>query len=518
MRTLFKPRPAVALLAALSLAGCAVGPDFHRPEPPDVGRYTSEPLAPETVSAKGHGGHAQHLVESAQIQRDWWRLFHSDKLDSLIARALRDSPTLESAQARLKQAEENLTAVKGGLYPQVDAQFGVTRQKFSGAQFGGVAGGSNIFNLYSGALNVSYNADVFGGVRRGVEAQRAQVDMQRYQLQATYLTLIGNLVGTAISAASFKAQIKATENVIQAEVRQLDLVRDQERAGAVPYSDVLQAQAQLAATRTNIAPLRQQLSVAEHQLAILAGSLPGNWTPADFRVENLTLPGELPLTVPSQLVRRRPDILAAESALHAASAQVGIATANEYPQINLSGSYGSQATDIGDLFDAPSIIWNIGASLLAPIFHGGALHAKKRAAVAAFKATAADYRETVLTAFAQVADVLRALQNDAASLKAQQIARDTAQQSLNLARTQYKAGAASYINVLTAEQQYERAQLGYVQALARRYQDTAALFNAMGGGWWNNRDVAQTAQGRAAADVAGEHEQGNTESTEIHHG
>lgn len=484
---------AVAVIATGAVAGCAVGPDFHRPAPPSVDTYTSEPLD-STVSTPGHGGAAQRFVTGDQIQADWWRLFHSTQLNGLIKNALAQNPSLQAAQARLEQAQANLDVVQGGLYPQLDVGVSATRQKFSGAQFGGGLGGATIFNLYGASLNASYDLDVFGGTRRSIEAQVAQVDFQNYELRATYLTLLGNVVGTAINAASFKAQFNATQAILEAEQRQLNLVEDQEQAGAVPRSDVLQARAQLAASRTRLAPLRQQLAQAQHQLAILTGTFPGNWNPVDLVLEDLSLPQTLPLVVPSQLVRRRPDILAAEAALHAASANVGVATANLYPHISLSGSYGSQATDAGDLFNAGNTIWNIGVSLLQPLFHGGALHAQKRAAVAAYKEALANYRQTVLTAFGQVADVLRALETDAASLKAQQIALDSAQKSLDLAQVQYRAGAASFLTVLTAIQQYQQSQLGYVQALAQRYQDTARLFNALGGGWWNRDALPPAAQ------------------------
>ncbi|HET6724958.1 MAG TPA: efflux transporter outer membrane subunit [Gammaproteobacteria bacterium] len=479
-------RTGLALATAVGLAGCAVGPDFHPPQPPAVKSYTGRPLG-ETVSTPGHGGEAQRFVLGGKIAADWWQVFHSSQLSGLIEKSLAQSPTLQAAQARLEGAEANLDVVQGGLYPQFDANLSATRQKFSGAQFGGGLGGASIFNLYGASLTASYDLDVFGGTRRGVEAQAAQVEYQRNQLRAAYLTLVGNVVGTAINAASFKAQLDATQAILDAEQRQLSLVKDQEQAGAVPLSDVLQARAQLAATRTRIAPLRQQWAQSQHQLAILAGIFPGNWKPIDFEIANLQLPPTLPVVVPSELVRRRPDILAAENLLHAASANVGVATANLYPHISLSGSYGSQAVEAGNLFNAGNAIWNIGVSLLQPLFHGGALHAQKRAAVASYKEALANYRQTVLTAFGQVADVLRALETDAASLKAQQTALDSAEKSLNLAQVQYKAGAASFLTVLTSIQQYQQAQLGYVQALAQRYQDTAQLFNALGGGWWNSK-------------------------------
>jgi NodT family efflux transporter outer membrane factor (OMF) lipoprotein len=499
-------RALAALAAAGALAGCAVGPNFHRPAPPKVKRYTSRPLA-KTASTHGHGGATQRFAMGGTIRAEWWRLFHSPELNTLIKSALANNPTLKAAKARLKEAEANLDVTKGGLYPQFDAKLNAQRQKTSGAQFGGGELGGAIYDLYSAQLSASYDLDIFGGTRRGVEAQAAQVAYQRNQLRAAYLTLLGNVVGHAISAASFKAQFDATQAIIHAEKSQLNLVEKQEQAGAVSRSDVLQARAQLAATRTKLAPLQRQLAKAEHQLAILTGTLPGNWQPVSFSISSLSLPRTLPLMVPSNLVRRRPDIRAAVSALHAASANVGVATANLYPHISLSGSWGSQATDAGDLFSAGHTIWNIGISLLQPLFHGGALHAKKRAAVASYKQSLANYRQTVLTAFGQVADVLRSLETDADSLKAQRTSLTSAKKSLHLAQVQYKAGAASFLRVLTAIQQFQQAQLGYTQALAQRYQDTAMLFNALGGGWWNRKQSLTKAPSREEpASSAGESE------------
>jgi NodT family efflux transporter outer membrane factor (OMF) lipoprotein len=477
-------RTTLVVVAAGVIAGCAVGPDYHRPKPPEVRNYTSRPLS-KTAKTPGHGGKVQRFRVGGEIAADWWRMFHSPRLNSLIQQSFAKSPTLQAAKARLDEARANLDAARGGLYPQLDFKLSGTRQKASSAQFGGAPGGSQIFNLYGASLNASYNLDVFGGTRRSIEARAAQVDMQREQLRGTYLTLIGNVVGTAINVASFKGQLDATQVILKAEKNQLKLVKDQEQAGAVPLSDVLQAQAQLAATRTRLAPLRQQLASAQHKLATLSGVFPGDWTPIEFTIDKLNLPKSLPLVVPSKLVRRRPDIRAAESTLHAASAQVGVATANLYPSINLNGSYGSQARHADNLLDIGNTIWNIGVSLLQPLFHVDALQAKKRAAVAAYKGALANYRETVLTAFGQVADVLRALETDADSLKAQRSALRSAKKSLKLVRTQYRAGAVGFVTVLNAQQQYANTRLGYVQALARRYQDTASLFNALGGGWWN---------------------------------
>lgn len=476
----------IALAGAALVAGCAAGPDFQRPDAPSVQRYTPQPVS-DTTSALGHGGKAQRFKIGGQIAADWWRVFHSRQLDSLIEQALVGSPTLQAAKARLQQAEANLDAVQGGLFPQFDLQIGATR-----GRTGGPLSTSVIGNLFDASLNASYHLDLFGSTRRSVEAQAAQVALQRNQLRASYLTLVGNVVNTAITVASLRGQLDATHAIVKAEKNQLSLVEAKENAGAVPLSSVLQTKAQLAATRTRVAPLRQQLAMAQHRLAVLTGTMPAQWAAVRFELNALTLPDTLPLVVPSKLVEQRPDILAAKSALHAASAQVGVATANLYPHISLVGSYGSKAVDTANLFNVGNTIWNIGVSLLQPLFHGDALHAKKRAAVAGYKQALANYQQTVLLAFGQVADVLHALETDADSLKAQQTALKTARKSLKLTQIQYKAGGASFLAVLTSIQQFQQAQQGYVQALAKRYQDTARLFNALGGGWWNRKTLSST--------------------------
>jgi NodT family efflux transporter outer membrane factor (OMF) lipoprotein len=482
--------------------GCAVGPEFKQPASPDVAQYTHKPVAGTTLATPGHGGKAQTFTQVQKIPQQWWALFHSSDLNALIEHAFNDSPTITAAQAALRESEENLKAGAGALYPSVNIGASGAREKVNGASFGGGAGGlGGVFNLYTASVNVAYDFDVFGGTRRTLEGLQAQVDFQRYELQATYLTLASNVVTAAISEAALRAQIAATQEMISAEAEQVKLVKQQVALGAAAYADVLSAQSQLALTRATLPPLEQRVSQTRHALATLTGQFPADLKVADFDIGALTLPQKLPVTLPSELVRQRPDIRASESALHAASAQVGVATAALYPSISISGSYGRAANEMHNLFDPQGAIWNLGANLLAPIFQGGTLRARKRAAVAAYEQTAANYRRTVLTAFQQVADVLRALEHDAQALSAQSQAMKASGESLALSREQYKAGASSYLAILLAERQYQQARIGYVEALGNRYQDTAALFQALGGGWWSG--AAGTAAATSASAAAG---------------
>jgi NodT family efflux transporter outer membrane factor (OMF) lipoprotein len=473
------------ILAALVVGGCTVGPDFHRPEALKTGKYISTVLPEKTVSAPGEAGAAQRFVPGRDIPAQWWELFHSEALDRLILKALADSPTLGAAQAALRNARENLTAQTGVvLYPAVDAKGSVSREKYSGASFG-QPGSGTLLTLFNASVDVSYVIDFFGGGRRELEALRSQVDYQRFQLEGTYLTLTSNIVTAAVKEASLRAQILATQEVLKAEEKQLDVAEHQFRLGGVSRSDVLAQRAQLAQTRAGLPPLEKELAQNRHLLAALAGGLPGETVLPEFRLEGLHLPQELPVSLPSSLVRRRPDIRAAEEVLHAASAQVGVATANLYPQITLTGSYGSETTRLRNLFGNGTSIWNLSAGLLQPVFHGGELTAKRRAAVAAYDQAAAQYRETVLQAFRNVADVLRALEDDARTLKAQSEAEGAARETLDITEKQFKDGAVSYLSLLNAERQYQQSQIVLAQARAARLADTAALFQSLGGGWWN---------------------------------
>jgi NodT family efflux transporter outer membrane factor (OMF) lipoprotein len=475
----------VALVAA-ALGGCAVGPDFRRPAPPAVSSYTAEALPVETAAAPGAGGAPQRFLSGQEIPPQWWALFRSESLDRLIRQALADSPTLAAAHAKLREAEENRRAQAGALLPRVDGNASVRRQKTSGASFGQPEIESIPFTLHSASVSVSYAFDLFGGTRRELEALHAQVEYQRFQLEGAWLTLTANLVTTAVQEAALRAQIRATGEIVAAEVRQLALVEQRFRLGGGSRPDLLAQQAQLAQTLATVPPLEKQLAQTRHRLALLAGTFPGEagMLPV-FDLDGMNLPRELPVSLPSSLARQRPDIRAAEELLHAASARIGVATANLYPQITLTGTLGSEASRVQDLFGRGTSVWGLGAGVLQPIFRGGELTAKRRAAIAAYDQAEAQYRGTVLQAFQNVADVLRALELDAQTLKTQADAEAAAKASLDLARERFELGAASYLTLLNAERQHQQARIGLVQAQATRFADTAALFQALGGGWWS---------------------------------
>lgn len=398
-----------AMLAGLCISvffcliSCALGPDFVRPKAPAVDRYTSGPEPATTIPADGQ---AQQFQEGAKIAADWWRLFNSAKLDAAIKEAIANNQNLKAAQASLRQSQEELRGGYGIFYPQLDAGFDATRQKFSQSRFGGTSA-SKIFNLYTLTSTVSYALDIFGGERRAVESLKAQVDLQRYIVLGTYLTLTGNFANTIISRAAYAAEIKATEQIISLEKEQIRLTEIQAQAGTVPYSNVLSIESQLAATEATLPLLRQKMAQAEHLLATLAGRLPAEWTLPQVDFADLTLPVNLPLSLPSDLVHQRPDILAAEAQLHSASADIGVATAALFPSFTLNGAYGWNSTHIKDLFKNASSIWNLGADIAAPLFHGGTLTAKRRAAIEGYNQSLANYRQTVLSSFAQVADNLQ---------------------------------------------------------------------------------------------------------------
>jgi NodT family efflux transporter outer membrane factor (OMF) lipoprotein len=482
---------AAAVAAALAVSGCAVGPDFHPPAAPTTSRYTPEPLPAETVAAPeashlGQPGAAQQFVSGQDIPAQWWTIFHSEPLDQLIRAALADSPTLAAAQAALRQARENLAAERGTLlYPQVDANVGVERSNIL-LGFPGT-----IYTVDSATVSVSYKLDLFGGSRRTLEAFRSQIDYQNFQLEAAYLTLTSNVVTTAVQEASLRAQIQALGEILAAQEKQLEVIERQFKLGGVSKADVLAQRTQVAQTRALLPPLDKQLAQTRHRLAVLSGKLPSEAVLPSFEIAALNLPEQLPVSLPSALVRQRPDIRAAEALLHQASAQVGVATANLYPQISLSGTYGSEALTPGQMFSAPSVAWTVLGGVLQPLFHGGALNAQKRAAVAAYDQAEAQYREVVLQSFQDVADTLRALDADAVTLKTQAEAEAVARESLELTQRQFKLGAVNFLILLNAQRQYQQARVNLVQAEALRYTDTAALFQALGGGWWNRNTLAE---------------------------
>jgi NodT family efflux transporter outer membrane factor (OMF) lipoprotein len=483
---MFVKGAAATIIVFLSLAGCAVGPDFKRPDAPAVRSYTEGTLPTETVSAPGTGGSTQRFIEGGDIPAQWWTLFHSETINALIVRGLENSPTLEAAKATLRVAQESWRARYGSRFPAVDAGFSASRQKISAASIGSRQDVSP-FDLFNASVNVTYMLDLFGGLTRQLEALQSQVDYQRYQLEAAHLALTSNIVTTALQEASLRSAIRASQEILAAQERQLSITEGQFRLGGVSGTEVLAQRTLVAQTRATIPPLEKQLAQTRHLLAVLVGSFPGEAPFPEIDLDAMTLPEELPVSLPSSLVHQRPDILASEALLHEASAQIGVATANLYPQITLSAGLGLEASTFGSLFNSSAGIWNFGGGLLQPLFHGGQLTARRRAAIAAFDQARAQYRETVLFAFQNVADVLRALEFDARTLSAQKEAESAARGTLDLTREQHRMGSVSYLALLIAERQYQTAWIGLVRAQATRFADTAALFQALGGGWWNSR-------------------------------
>jgi NodT family efflux transporter outer membrane factor (OMF) lipoprotein len=471
---------------ALLLAACAVGPDFLKPTAPPEAGYAPEKLD-TTASTNAPAGAAQRFVDGKDIPGQWWTLFHSEPLNQLIEEALKANPTLVSAQATLRQARENTAAQKGVFIPGIGGNLSSTREKISGASFGNPKS-SSLFTLTTGSVSVSYGIDFFGGERRQLESTEALEDYQRYQLEAAYLTITSNVVAAAIQEASLRAQIAATQEIITDQQQQLNLLQKQFELGAAARSAVLAQQATLNATQATLPGLQKQLSQQRNQLTALAGRYPSQEVSQKFDLASLQLPEDLPLSLPSALVQQRPDIQAAEAQLHSASALIGVAISNMLPQITLNGSYGNTVLDAASLFSGPGI-WSIGAGLTTPVFRGFELLHQKRAADAAFDASAAQYRSTVIAAFQNVADTLRALQSDADALRAEVAAESTAADNLRITRDQYQLGAINYTTLLNAETTYQQAHVNRVIAQATRYADTAALFQALGGGWWNRSDV-----------------------------
>jgi NodT family efflux transporter outer membrane factor (OMF) lipoprotein len=470
--------------------GCvSVGRDFHGGFLPEVGEYTVAPLPLETDSAPVHGGEAQHFVDGMDISSQWWTKFQSVELDALICQALEDSPTLSAAEATLREARENVNARTGSQnYPAASLGLDSSRFKSSPASFGMPDGEGNILNLHSASVAVSYTFDIFGGARREIEALKARVDYEKFRLEAARLVLGGNIVTTVIREAALRAELQATKEIIAAQKEQLELIEQQQALGGASRSEVLGLRAEVEAVRATLPVYEKELGWSRHQLATLLGRLPSeSGSLAQFELSSFVLPVELPLSLPSDFARQRPDIRAAEALLQVASAGVGVATANLFPQITLGGSYGPQAGRWENLFKGESLVWSLAGGLTQPIFNGGSLRARKRGAQAAFDQAAANYRQTVLGAFQNIADTLHALETDASVLKAQASAYSAAEESLMLARKQFQSGAISYSVVLNAQQQYQRASIALVRAQAARLSDTAALFQSLGGGW-ENRD------------------------------
>ncbi|MDE2621879.1 MAG: efflux transporter outer membrane subunit [Betaproteobacteria bacterium] len=471
------------------LAGCSpVGPDFVRPAAPGVQQYTEGKQPQETASAPTRDGAAQVFQAGADIPAQWWQLFHSSKLNALIDNALHNSPTIAAAQGALENAREYAAAERGNLlFPAVDAKLGETRQRISPQAFG-FAGSPSTFSLTNASVGVSYTLDFFGANRRQLEGLDAQAEAQANLLRAAQVTLAANIATTAIREAALRSQIRASDAVLAAEQKTLDIMQARERLGAISETEVQQQRATLAQTLATIPGLERQLAQTRHQLAVYVGKFPGDAQLPEFELDELRLPEKLPVSLPSALVHQRPDILVSEAQLHQATASLGMTIAGVYPSVTLSASYGAMALVPGSLLNPGSTVWNLGTNLAQPLFHGGALEAGKRAAEAALDQAAAQYRQTVLNAFQNVADVLRALETDATTLAAESDNARASTRSLELARVQYENGGASFLTLLVAEEHDNQARISLIQAQSARLADSAALFLAMGGGWWNQPD------------------------------
>ena len=479
-----------ATLACLLIAGCAVGPDFKPPAAPPISDYVAHPLT-TTAASPVPGGEAQRFVEGADIPGDWWTLFHSKPLNDLIEQALANNHDLKAAQAALSVARENVRAQRGVYFPQVTAGFSGTRQRQSGALAPTPSTNDLQYSLFTPQVSVSYVPDVFGLNRRGTESIKAQEQAVRFQLIAAHLTLTSNVAAAAIQEASLQAQIDATRELIGIDGKMLEILQYQFAKGYANRLEVAAQESQLAQVTATLPPLVKQAAQQHALLAVLAGRYPSQAPAERFELSSLTLPQDLPVSLPSTLVAQRPDVRQAQANLHAASANIGVAEANRLPNIALTGNAGSSALAIGQVFGSGSGFWALGAALTAPIFDGGTLKHQARAAKAAYVQSAEQYRSTVLTAVQNVADTLVALDQDAEGLKASSAAAAAAKVTLDLSQRQWKDGYASYLTLLNAEQAYQQARIGLVQAQANRFADTAALFQALGGGWWRRADLAK---------------------------
>lgn len=494
-------RRTACLGAGLLLVGCEIGPDFERPAPPDITGYTAQPLARQTASADVEGGAAQRFVQGLDIPGQWWTLFHSPALNALVDQAIAANPTLPAAQAALRQAWEDVYAAQGSLFPTVTAGFSPSRNKTAtGAVTPVAASGNPYYSLYTAQLTVSYMPDVFGGTRRQIESLVASAEAQRFELEATYLTLTSNVVAAAVQEASLRGQIAATEEIVKIAAQSLDILRKQLALGAVAGADVAAVEASLAQAQATLPPLQKQLAVERDLLTALIGRFPSQEPAEKFDLAALQLPRDLPVSLPSKLVEQRPDVRSAGAEVHAASALIGVAIANRLPQFTLTANPGASSIQIGQLFMTPgTAFWTLAGNVTQTVFDAGTLLHRQRAAEAAFDEAAAEYRSTVIAALQNVADTLHALQSDADTLTATYAAERAAFASLEIARRQLELGALGYLGLLTAQNAYETALIALVQAQASRYADTAALFQALGGGWWNRSDESPPA--RAAVDL-----------------
>jgi NodT family efflux transporter outer membrane factor (OMF) lipoprotein len=470
------------------LTGCVVGPDYTKPATPAPPRFTEQALPAATGAAAARAGADQTLAQGFDVDGAWWRSFRSPKLTALVELALRQNPSLEAAQQTLHQAQEVTLAQEGGFLPSITGQLSRQRMRESGAELG-FPGASEQFSLYSAQLNVSYTFDVWGLNRRQVQSDVAKASYQRFELEGAANMLASNTAAAIITAAALAAEIRAEQALVAAEQRLLATVQSQFELGAATGTDVATQQSQLAQTQALVVPLQTQLAQTRDQIAAYIGRVPAEAELPAFSLDELTLPAMLPVSLPSSLVSQRPDIRAAEAQLQQATADLGVAIANRLPQITLTGSLGSSPASFYQLFTPGTGAYTLTNQLLQPIFSGGTLLHQQRAAAAALKSAAASYRNVVITAFQNVADVLTQVVQDRRALTANEDAERAAARSLSLAQTQYGAGSVSYLTVLASQSQYQSAVINLIRAQAARYTDSVALFTALGGGWWNRTIV-----------------------------
>lgn len=462
----------LTLLASI-LSACTVGPNFVAPTSPNNKSYLPEQ---DTLLSSD-----QRILMGQQLSADWWTLFASDNLNQVIKRALQHNNQLQAAKESLAQANEYVLAANGGLMPQVSLAATAGRQKYGTALFGPANFTIPPFTYYEAGPTLNWDLDLAGGKRRKVEQQQAQANYQAQQLQAAYLSMTGNIVAQALANASAQAKIATMQQIIDEDGKTLKLVQLAFSEGARTKNDVLAAQNQLTADQAQLPALQQQLDSTQHALSLLAGAAPAEWTPPAFTLQQFALPHDIPVSLPSQLVKKRPDILAAEANLHAASAAIGVATANLYPNISISANLMQEALSPNQLFNAGNTAWSLASGLTAPLFNGGTLTAEKKAAEHAYQASLAQYKQTVLQSFTQVADQLKALQHDAETLQVEQQSVQTAEAALKLARQSYQAGSGNLLQVQDAERQLSRSSLALIDAQSQRLQDTTRLFVALGG-------------------------------------
>jgi NodT family efflux transporter outer membrane factor (OMF) lipoprotein len=507
------PRQTALLVATAAFASsCAVGPNFHKPVAPANAAYAPSPLPQASASAPIHGGEAQRYIAGRDIPFEWWELFQSPALNSLIDKAFRANPTIAAAQAALAQARETVRAQQGYFFPSIGATYQAERHKISGNltndQAPGVQGnGDNLsaplqtpgvapytaplyYSFQTAELTVSFVPDVFGSNRRQVESLAAQTEAQRFALEATYITLASNVAAAAIQEASLRAQLQATHEIIAADEKSLQILRDEFRLGQAMRIDVAAEETALAQAKATLPPLRLQFEQTRDLIRALVGNLPNEDVPETFELDALTLPPEMPLSLPAKIIAQRPDVRAAEAQLHSANAQVGVAVAAMLPQFPITGSYGGNADQFSWMFRSGGPFWNLVGDVTQPIFQGGTLLHKKRAARQALKQAAAQYQSTVITAYQNVADTLHASLSDADALAAQVDAESAAKVTYDLTRRQMESGYVNYLTLLSAQTAYQQALINRVQAQAARYGDSVALFQALGGGWWNRTTKA----------------------------